>query len=273
MDQSSLAALTKFGFTETEALVYAQLLRTPDVTGYAVAKALQKSQANIYAALAALESKGAVSFDAGQIRTYRAVPANELLSRFQREFGSSIEAARRSLAEITDPQENDGVHRLSNEGQVYQRARSMCEQARDCIAFELFPAPFRRMHAPLAAALGRGVAAAGVTFQREDALEGATCVPSVKLARASSWPGDQMTIVVDAQEALVALFSRATGEVLHAYWTDSVYLSCLLHAAVVDAIVLNQEQEDALRISFNKKLFGRIPGGFLNLLGRKARTA
>jgi sugar-specific transcriptional regulator TrmB len=268
MHANSLAALTQLGFTETEALVYAQLLRSPDLTGYAVAKALQKSQAHIYAALAALESKGAVIFDSGQVRTYRAVSAEELFSRFQHEFGSRIEAARKSLAEMTDSTESRGVHRLTNSEQVYQRAAFMCAQARDSIAFELFHEPFARMRLPLSSALARGVPVAGVTFQEHDEIEGATCVPSIKLARASSWPGDQMTIVTDAQEALVALFARDTGRVLHAYCTDSAYLSCLLHAAVVDAIVLNQQGSPALRLSFNKKLFGRIPSGFLSLMKR-----
>jgi sugar-specific transcriptional regulator TrmB len=274
MHANRLAALTKLGFTETEALVYAQLLRSPDSTGYAVAKGLQKSQAQIYAALAALESKGAVIFDSGQVRTYRAVSAEELFARFQREFGSRIEAARQSLAEMTDSTESRGVHRLTHSEQVYQRAAFMCEQARDSIAFELFPEPFDRMRGPLSSALERGVPVAGVTFQEGDGIEGATCVPSIKLARASFWPGDQMTIVTDAQEALVALFARETGQVLHAYCTDSAYLSCLLHAAVVDAIVLNQQGSPALRLSFNKKLFGRIPTGFLSLMkrGKPARV-
>lgn len=275
MNGTSLAALTKLGFTETEALVYAQLLRSPDSTGYAVAKALQKSQAHIYTALAALESKGAVIFDSGQVRTYRAVSTDELFARFQREFGSRIEAARKSLAEMTDSTESRGVHRLANAEQVYQRAAFMCAEARDSIAFELFPEPFARMRTPLSSALARGVAVAGVTFQERDEIDGATCVPSIKLGRTSFWPGDQMTIVTDAQEALVALFARETGEVLHAYCTDSAYLSCLLHAAVVDAIVLNQQGSEALRLSFNKKLFGRIPSGFLSLMkrGKPARVA
>ena len=50
--------------------------------------------------------------------------------------------------------------------------------------------------------------------------------------------------------------------------TESAYPSCLRHAAVVDAIVLNQQGSEALRLSFNKKLFGRIPSGFLGLMKR-----
>ena len=82
-----------------------------------------------------------------------------------------------------------------------------------------------------------------------------------------------LTLVTDAKEALVALFHRSSGEVMHAVYTDSTYLSCLLHAAVVDATILNRDAAALCTGSFNKMLFGLIPGGFLELIEGERRQA
>lgn len=261
------AALTKLGFTETEARIYCELLRRPGATGYAVAKALKKSQANIYSALASLEAKGAVVFDKGAVKTYRAVASDELFSRLRRDLRDAFESAQVALADMAAPPKTDRIYQLSNAEQVYQRAAIMCGHAMDSISFALFPVPFQRLQSELAEATNRGVGVAGVTFNAGDSVAGAICVPSIKSSRAVRWPGDQLTLVVDAREAMVALFDSRTDKVIHAVYTDSVYLSCLLHAATVDAIILNQLYPESQRMSFNKKLFGNVPAGFLDLMG------
>lgn len=53
-------ALGAVGFTELEAAVYADLVRKPGQTGYALAKRLGKGQPSIYSALANLEGKSAI---------------------------------------------------------------------------------------------------------------------------------------------------------------------------------------------------------------------
>src|SRR5258708_13379844 len=53
--------LTPFGFTPTESLVYATLLRLGPATGYAVARASRLARANAYGALEGLVTRGAAS--------------------------------------------------------------------------------------------------------------------------------------------------------------------------------------------------------------------
>ena len=267
------ATLTKLGFTDTEALVYCELLRKPGQTGYSVAKALKKSQANVYGALATLTTDGAVEFSAGDVRTFQAVPPGELLPRLAREYAEKSAAAERALARIASEPSEDWVYQLKHADQVFERAASMAGRASQSIAFQLFPGPFQRVKPALAAAVQRGVGVAGVTFDPGDIVEGATCVLSVKFGRQSawpqapSWPRDHMGLVVDAREALVALFDRTTHEVVHALYTDSVYIACLLHSAIVDSVVLNLEGPEFLKESLNKRLFGAVPSGFVDLIG------
>jgi sugar-specific transcriptional regulator TrmB len=266
--------LMRLGFSETEAETYCQLLRTPGATGYGVAQALKKSQANVYSALSSLTAKGAVFVDRGTVRAYRAVPPAELLPRLSREYEESCAAAAEALSRLQKPDNDDNIYQLKNQAQVYDRAASMCGRARESIAFELFHSPFERLRGPLADAVARGVGVAGVTFTAEDGIEGAQCVLAAKASRTALWPGDQLTLITDAREALVALLDRHHGEVLHAFYTDSTYLSCLLHAAVIDATILNRDRSDRLQVSFNKLLFGTVPSGFLELIAEeKAREA
>jgi len=53
--------LTPFGFTPTESLVYATLLRLGPSTGYAVARGARVARANTYGALEGLVSRGAAT--------------------------------------------------------------------------------------------------------------------------------------------------------------------------------------------------------------------
>jgi sugar-specific transcriptional regulator TrmB len=258
--------LTQLGFSEIEALTYCRLLQDPGATGYRIAKATGKSQANVYSALSSLAAKGAVVADTDSVRGYHAVPTAELLARMSREYQERCAAAAEALTELDTVVSESGIHKLRNPDHVYERASSMCMRAKDSIAFELFHGPFVRLKHALAQAERRGVGVAGLTFNPADALPGATSVLAVKHARTGMWPGEQLTLVTDAKEALVALFHRSSGEVMHAVYTDSIYLSCLLHAAVVDATVLNRDAAPLCTGSFNKMLFGLIPGGFLELL-------
>lgn len=268
MSESAAAPqiLTQLGFSETEALTYCELLRSPGATGYKVAKAIGKSQANVYAALAGLSAKGAILVEKGEIRAYRAISTAELLPRLSKEFHDKCAAAEAALLNVAAPAPDDNIYHLANESQVYERARNMCDRARGSITFELFHRPFGRLTAALSDAVNRGVGVAGVTFDADDDIPGATCVLSLKAARADLWPGDQLSLVTDAQEALVALFDRSSQAVLHAVYTDSTYLACLLHAAAVDATILNKHIPPEIGGSFNKRLFGTIPEGFLRLI-------
>jgi hypothetical protein len=58
--------LTPFGFTPTESLAYATLLRLGPTTGYAVAHGARLARANAYAALAGLVVRGAAFRAAGR---------------------------------------------------------------------------------------------------------------------------------------------------------------------------------------------------------------
>src|SRR5947209_6897593 len=79
-------ALSEFGFTELEARVYCELLRSAPATGYRLAQLTGKAPANVYQALAAMTRKGIVFAEEGETRSYRPLPPSELMVELQKEF-------------------------------------------------------------------------------------------------------------------------------------------------------------------------------------------
>ena len=263
----AVSVLTGLGFTEMEALVYSTLLSNPDLTGYRISKAINKAQANTYASLGALEQKGAVVLDEGATRVYRAVPVEELLDRLQRDFERRWSAASESLAriEVSAPAE-EGVYRLKSVEQVYARARAMLAKAEKTVVFELFPRPFEQLADALRETADRGVGVFGLTFEGRETPQGVGCV----LARNAQsilegWRGNQLLVIVDGREFLIAYFDRLSGEVRHAVWSENVFLACPLHNATLSELMLHGDQRGADADSPNLHVFGAMPPGFHEL--------
>ena len=88
--------LTPFGFTPTESLVYASLLRLGPSTGYAVARACRLARANAYAALEGLVSRGAAT-SAGRPAQFRPADPSSLVARVAASQGQALDRLSRAL--------------------------------------------------------------------------------------------------------------------------------------------------------------------------------
>lgn len=88
--------LTPFGFTPTESVVYASLLRLGPSTGYAVARACRLARANAYAALEGLVSRGAAT-SMGRPAQYRPADPSGLIARVAASQGQAIDQLSRAL--------------------------------------------------------------------------------------------------------------------------------------------------------------------------------
>lgn len=88
--------LTPFGFTPTESLVYASLLRLGPSTGYAVARACRLARANAYAALEGLVSRGAAT-SAGRPAQFRPADPSNLVARVAASQGQALDRLSRAL--------------------------------------------------------------------------------------------------------------------------------------------------------------------------------
>jgi predicted transcriptional regulator len=232
MKSSATASLFELGFTNLEAQLYCELLKSAPATGYKLAQAVGKAAANVYQALGVLEQKHAVLVDDGATKSYRPVPPEELLAVLEAGFFKRQRAAKSALERLHAPVPSDKIFQLRNAAQALARARQMLADAAEVVLFDLFPAPLAALRSDLVAAAARGVQVSGVVYAPNPPRE-FLCLPSHGQPRTpDNWPGSQLTLVVDARQFLVALFSSDGNELHHAFWSDSVYLSCLQHSGL-----------------------------------------
>jgi sugar-specific transcriptional regulator TrmB len=267
-DRNLIDTLRRLGFSDLEALIYLDLLRHPNSTGYRIGRSISKPHANVYQSLVALEQKGAVLFEEGETRIYSPVAPAELIDHLRVRYERECAAAERELKSLeVKPPEEDRFFRLTSRDQVYARARAMLEEAQETILIEMGPVPAEELRPSIEQAAARGVAIAGLTLREADLIEGTRIIVSKMADRLESmWPGDQLTLIIDGREFLLALFDKNSGEVKRAIWVNSHYVATILNNGIVGDIVLHDHPAINEMESPNQHLFGRLPPGFRELL-------
>lgn len=233
--EQTLACL---GFTELETRIYVALLKHSPQTGYGLSKALGKAPANIYQALASLSLKGAVLVEqAGGSRSASAVAPEELLEQLGRRFEASKEAAAGALAKVHVQMPQNRLFQIQDVDQFYARAEALVDQATETILFDLFPEPLQRLHPALQRAHLRGVRIAGLVYEANEAPYRTSLAARAGFAL-ERWPGEQATVVADANEYVLGLVARDGTRLVHGLWSDSPYLSCMQHSGLSAEIEL-----------------------------------
>ena len=99
--------LTPFGFTPTESLVYATLLRLGPSTGYAIARSARLARANAYGALEGLVSRGAATRTPPPARParYRPIDPQALIAQLATIQGEALDRLGRELRGLSRPGE------------------------------------------------------------------------------------------------------------------------------------------------------------------------
>jgi HTH-type transcriptional regulator, sugar sensing transcriptional regulator len=262
-------SLRRLGFSEIEALVYCDLLQHPGSTGYRVGKSIKRPHANVYQGLVALEARGAVLFEEGETRIYTAVPAAELVGHLQKRFQEDCEAAATALEDFsTEVPEEDRVFRLTSRDQAFARARAMLREAEETVLIEAFPGPIRELRVDLQEAAKSGLRVAGMVLRPEDQIEGTNIHVSNLAQRVLEiWRCDQLTLIVDARQFMLALFDDKTGELRRGIWVSSPYLAPVFNNGIVADVIMHTQEMFKDVGSPNKLLFGRYPPAVRDLLG------
>jgi hypothetical protein len=229
-------AFVELGFTAAEAAVYVALLRESPSTAYRISHAIGRPVANTYKAMAALRRKGAVVVDDGQGSLCRAVAPDELLAACEQDFQRQKARVRDALAEVGANEGDDRVYRLEAVDQVLERARQMLAKKRKVVLVDLFPGPRRELAAALSACARRGARVIAKVYEDVE-IGGVETVCTLAPEEAlRSWPGQQLSLVCDANVHLLALFSSDLEVVHQAVWSESDFLSCMHHNHVANEI-------------------------------------
>jgi len=228
-EPNALQGLIGLGLNRLEAEVYIALLQAgKTMTGYAIAKMINKPTANVYKSLDSLIDYGAVISVNAESRLCTAIPAAQFLETWQRRFVDQIEQTSTILQTLEKPPAYDGVYQLGTVELALTRARSMLQAAQQIAIVDAFPSPLTLVQNDVTAAGQRGV---NILLQTYDDIH----IPHVEAVKAflsdrtlARWPGHQLNIVVDGREVLLCFFSKDMRRVHQAVWSSSRYLASIL---------------------------------------------
>lgn len=226
------------------------------MTAYAVGRALGRATANVYKAVQSLAGRGAVLIEEGEQRVCRAVPLNELLRQLEAGFRSHVENAKAALTQIQAPPSDERVYKVESSARVFERCREMLARAEKVAVIDAFPASLERIRPLITAACKRGVQTL-VEAYAPVSIDGATVAVFPRGDKTlDSWRSEQLNIVIDGREHLLALLSADLETVYQAVWSNSLYLSCIHHAGRVSehtliamlAANIDQQPSEALAL-------------------------
>jgi sugar-specific transcriptional regulator TrmB len=229
MLEKAAHALEALGFSEIEALAYCFLLAESPATGYRVSHGIGKPTANTYKAIASLAHRGAITIDDSDGQRCRAVPPDELLEQLEQAFRDRRRAAEGRLRDIRRDTSDDRIYQLASVEQVLERARAMLQRAASVVLVDAFPRVLDAVARDLEACGGRGVLVAVKAYEPRTMPGVQVLLPADPQRILDSWPGEQLNLVVDATEHLLALLSRELDRVHQAVWSGSTFLSCMQH--------------------------------------------
>lgn len=235
MTENIAQQLSFFGFNQLESDVYIDLLVNQASTGYAIGKRLGKATANVYKALDRLGAVGAVLVTENERnRQYRAVSPEELIAHLERSFQQKKAGLLDSLQSLEiQTEEDERIYELDSVTLVLEKAHDMLRRCQSIAVIDAFPKPLEQLLPTIEAAAARGVK---VILQAYAPVTIANVEPTIiHMAQENLdlWKSQQLNVVIDAEESLLALLYADLSGVHQTVWSQSVYLSFLLHVGLI----------------------------------------
>lgn len=166
-NQGILAGMRQLGFTDYEARIYVQLLKTSPATAYEISKAAGVPRANAYAALEALAQRGAVLPVNEEPLRYVAAPPKTLLEGIARQTRMLCGDLSAQLSALAPVSEDAYVWTAHGDIAVQDKIEAMIAESRRSIWIKAADDIIRRHKPSLQKAAARGVAMMIVLFGKD----------------------------------------------------------------------------------------------------------
>ena len=231
-----LPILTSLGLNQLEAEVYCDLLAQGPGTGYGVGKRLGKATANVYKAVDSLAEKGGVVIeDGGRNRLCRALPADRFLGNLESSYQAKTAQARQVLAGLKlQVTSDDRIYRFESASAVINQAKQMLAACKQIAVLDVFPTVLEVIRPDVLALADQGKQ---VYVQAYAPADLPNChlveVEEQEISFPEIFEGEQLNIVIDGEETLLALLTPDLNRVRQAVWSKSVYLSFLMHVGLM----------------------------------------
>lgn len=176
-DEELLRNFRTVGFTEYEARVYMQLLRSSPATAYEIAKASGVPRPNTYNALDSLAKRGAVMPISDNPRRFVAAPPEKHLSSIVRQTAMVCDDLADRLARLQDTDHDPYVWNVHGERAIHDKIDALIRDSRVSLRAKAAREVLAPHKAALADAAARGVEILVILFGEdpEEFMFGETC--------------------------------------------------------------------------------------------------
>lgn len=230
MKKEAIEKLRDIGLNQLEAEVYYLLLSESSMTAYKVGKLLKKPTANIYKAVEVLFNKGAIIIEEGKNKLCKAIDPEEFIAIQERQFAAKAKQVSNALANIKPRTEEEKTYSLDSVSLALEKTKRMIDEAKVIVVVDAFPLALDALIEHLNSAVKRGIKVVVQSYS-EVVIDGADIFITQNPDEVISyWQSQQLNVVVDGHESLIALFDKTLSNVYHATWSTNVYLSCIMHA-------------------------------------------
>ncbi|MDD3050558.1 MAG: helix-turn-helix domain-containing protein [Candidatus Cloacimonetes bacterium] len=232
--------LRSFGLNNLEVDVYLTLVKHPGTTGYRIGSYISRPVANIYKALAQLEGKGLVVFsEASGSRVYLPVEFGEYVDKIESELRDKRDKIVSQLSNLSSPQKNFGSYNLTDQFQVYEKAKHLISTAKDMLLIDIFPNPYETLKSFIIDKESKGDADIRLKIYHEDEP---ICKNTISAYNGSfivdNWIGHWLIVSKDMDECLIASFSKDSESILHAVWSTDPFICFNLFNGMANEFML-----------------------------------
>ncbi len=234
--ESIVSDLVRFGFTPTEAEVYAVLVKLGCANGSQIAKEMNISRSSVYQALNSLYKGGRVYLQQGNSAEYMPKEPDLLIAALQKEYEAAAGALQKKLKVISQPNEGLSFTNISGMENVYRRASEMIESSQKELLFNT-TRTLERYTDEILDAHKRGVriivfsfdpidmADLPVEFYRKNIEEDECCE-------------ERLQLVVDFSSCLIASHTPSTGEAIGTYTRNPLQVAIVTEHIHHDIYIL-----------------------------------
>lgn len=231
--ENTTEILLELGLNKLESEVYMHLLTHPPLTAYKIGKQINKPTANVYKAIDALATKGAVIVEDNKNKLCRAVAPDEFVGMYENLVMEKTKKARDFLCSLKSETEDEKTYSIQSVPLVFERFRAMMARCKSIAVVDAFPKTLEKVKIFLEEAALRGVEVHVEAYQPVEI--GGTFVTCAGIGSEAleHWQSQQLNLVIDGEEHLIALLDNDLKKVKQAVWSSNTYMSCLLHAGML----------------------------------------
>lgn len=263
--------LMSLGLNDLEADVYILLLQDEGQTGYKIGRMLGKPTANVYKAIDNLARKGAILVEDRQSSHCRAVPLAEFCDLVE----AGLKRKTREVMEaFTLPQKDipdEKSYQLQSVDLVLEKSRRMLESCQTVAMVDAFPKLVKILLPAIEEAIGRGVEVYLQVYEPVEVKGAHVVLIDVHSRVLEYWRSQQLNLVIDGREHLLALLSDGLEDIYQATWSRNLYLSSMLHMGFSNHYVVHRIRQLPAGADYHKAVTailqqqtilssGRIPG-------------